>query len=277
MALRDNIAISAMPQNKFSGGFTIMKRSKVIVAITVFMLAVVCCGTSFAKERLIRYKASKGEQTKYKMNMHGETTIYVEDQTQVTLIDNEMLLTQRVTEFDKKKSMITFQTRIDSGKMNINGVASPLPMIGQVLQTKMLTNGEVLSSIGAANQSLDNMQLVFPEKPVKKGSTWKTEIPANTQVPVPLIMRYKAIAFEKYKGRNCVKLATSIKSGKKSEIEGMSLELDAKGRIYFDVDKGQMVSNRVNSDMRMVLKRVIGGKNTSIITRKEMKVRLEIQ
>ncbi len=254
-----------------------MKRLKVLVAITAFLFAATCCSTLLAKEYTIRYKAAKGDQSKYKMNMHGETTIYVEDQTQVTLIDNEMMLTQRVTEFDAKKSMITFQTRIDSGKMSINGVDSHLPMIGQVLQTKMLTNGEVISSIGAANQSLDNMQLVFPEKPIKKGSTWKTEIPANTQVPVPLIMRYKAVGFEKYKGRNCVKLATSIKSGKKSEIEGMSLELDAKGRIYFDIANGVMVSNRVNSDMRMILKRVIGGKNTSIITRMEMKVRLELQ
>ena len=59
-----------------------MKRSKVLVAISVFMVVAACCGSALAKEHLIRYNASKGEQTKYKMNMHGETTIYVEDQTQ---------------------------------------------------------------------------------------------------------------------------------------------------------------------------------------------------
>jgi len=252
-----------------------LPRSYAAVAVTA-LAALVLSEPLFAEPQVVRYIAAKDDVARFKMTMHGETTIYVEDQTQVTVIDNEMFLTQRVTDVEADKDVVTFQTKIDAGKMAINGVDTILPMIGQVLQTKMRSNGEILSSIGSANQNLDNMQLVFPEKAVDVGSNWKIDIPANAQVPVPLVMQYKVAGFEVYRGRKCVKLTTSITSGQSAGIEGMSLELDAKGKIYFDYEKGQMVDNRVNSDMRMIIKRVINGKATQIITRMDMKVHLEL-
>ena len=141
----------------------------------------------------------------------------------------------------------------------------------------MKSSGKILSSVGAAEQKLNNLQLVFPEEGIKKGSTWKTKLPANPQIPAPLVMTYKALGISEYRGRRCMKIATFIKSTDENEMEDLSLELDAKGRIFFDIEAGQMISNRVNSDMRMVIKRLVGNQMTSIITRMEMKVRLELQ
>ena len=154
--------------------------SRLAVVITA---AALFAAPGMAKEVKIAYSVTVGDVAVYKMNMNGVTTIFVEDQTQQTVIDNEIFMTQKVVEVDPKTNIITFETKIDSGKMEINGLANPMPMVGQILQTQMLKNGEIIANAGAGGQNFNNLQLVFPEKAVTVGSTWSTDVPASAQVP----------------------------------------------------------------------------------------------
>lgn len=226
---------------------------------------------------LLRYAVKVGDQARYKMTMSGTTTIYVAEQTQQTVITNEMNLTQRVKSRDAGANVITYETKIDSGDMAINGVGSPLPMIGQVIETTMSDKGEMLAANGA-NPNLNNLQLVFPDKAVKVGDTWSVELPPNAQIPVPLTVKYTVLDFPVFRNRPCAKIESVITSGKgQGEIDGMSLEMSASGTIFFDPARGQVVSNKVGSDMKMVLKRILEGKPASIITRMQMSVHLDLQ
>jgi hypothetical protein len=223
----------------------------------------------------LSYNVKAGDVVGYQMSMEGTTNITLGEQTQQTALTNDVQLTQKVAAVDPATGEILFQTTIDRGSMAINAISSPLPMVGQMLETRMKPTGQIVSSSGM-DQHLQNMQLVFPDKPVKVGTTWSIEVPPSAQVPVPLTMTYIVTGFEKFKGRDCVKLSSSIMSGKESQMEGVTLDMSAQGTVYFDHVKGQMVSNDVKSDMTMTLKRVIQGAEATILTHMLMRVKLAL-
>ena len=122
-----------------------------------------------------------------------------------------------------------------------------------------------------------NMQLVFPENEVSIGTVWNNTLEPNLQVPVPLKVKYKVLSFEKIKGFDCVKISSTVRSGDKSTIEGLSLDVKADGYIYFAYKHGKMIRNEVKSSMRMILKRVINNQPQSIITKMTMNMKMEHQ
>lgn len=242
------------------------------LAVATLVLAVAnpaLCGVK------LRYSTTQGDSSTYQVVMDGTTSVFVSEKSQKTNLRTEMFLTQKVVDY--AKGMVTLLTSIDSGSININGQQSPLPNIGQKVTSEMKENGEIVSSSGFNQIDTRNMQLVFPDEEVNIGSTWSSTVEPNLQVPVPLSVTYKVLAFEKIKNFDCVKVASTVRSGEKSTIEGLALDVKADGFIYFAFKEGKMIRNEVKSSMRMILKRVINNEPQSIITKMTMDMTMEHQ
>jgi len=242
----------------------------------VSFLALVQAGSALAGVQL-RYTSQAGNKASYQMVMEGTTTVFVADRRQKTDLTTEIFLTQETSEVSDA-GVIGLVTTIDSGRINVNGVSSVIPNVGQRVRTEMQPNGEILNTQGLnANLNLSQMQLVFPDRELEIGSTWSNTIPPSLQVPVGLDVTYKIVGFEKIKGKDCIKILSEVRSGDSSTIEGLSLDVKADGTIYFAFEEGMMVKNEVKSSMNMILKRVVNDKQQRIITKMSMDMKMEWQ
>lgn len=219
------------------------------------------------------YSSTVGDKAAYQMIMEGKTTVFVGDRTQSSSIKTEMFLTQNVAAF--KDEVVTLKTKIDSGTINVNGQPSPIPMIGQEVVTDMKRNGTIVSNSGFQGLDLKSMQLVFPDKELNVNDSWTSNIPASANVPVELNVTYTVVGVEKIKDQDCVKIASKVRSGEKTTIEGLSLDVKADGNIYFAYKAGRMMKNDVRSQMNMILKRVVNNQEQRIITKMDMDMRME--
>lgn len=239
--------------------------------------ALLCAQAGFASGITLRYGGKAGDQAVYQMVMEGNTTVFVSDREQKTSLTTEMFVTQKVLDVEQDGA-IKIMTRIDSGSLNINGTTTVIPNLRQQVVTAMQPNGKILRTEGfTQNLNLNNMQLVFPEGPVAIGHKWSHTIEPSLQVPVPLAVEYRILKTEKIKGFDCVKIASEVRSGQKSTIEGLSLDVSADGTIYFAYKEGRMIKNEVKSKMRMILKRVVDNRQQSIVTKMEMNMKMEHQ
>ena len=250
-----------------------MLRNKMMISIMVGAL-VLCANPLFAGVKL-RYSKKDKDSSTYQVVMDGQTSVFVSEKSNKTSMRTEMFITQKVV--DVQGDVITQLTSIDSGVININGKQSPLPNVGQKSTTDIKANGAIVSTSGFDQIDTKNMQLVFPEEDIKIGSSWSNTIEPNLQVPVPLEVTYKVLSFEKIKNFDCVKISSTVRSGSKSTIDGLSLDVKADGFIYFAYKEGKMIRNEVKSTMRMILKRVINNKAESIITKMTMNMKMEHQ
>ena len=249
-----------------------LKQKFIIMAVLGTLL--LCANPLLAGVKL-RYSKKDRDSATYQVVMDGQTSVFVSEKSNKTSMRTEMFITQKVV--DVQDDIVTQLTSIDSGVININGKQSPLPNVGQKSTTDIRTNGEIVSTSGFNQIDTKNMQLVFPEEEVKIGSSWGNTIKPNLQVPVPLNVTYKVLSFEKIKNFDCIKIASTVRSGKKSTIDGLTLNVKADGFIYFAYKEGKMIRNQVKSTMRMILKRVINNKAESIITKMTMNMKMEHQ
>lgn len=226
----------------------------------------------------LRYQSKAGDKASYQMVMEGHTSVFVGDRTQKTDLKTEIFLTQETNEVTDA-GVISVTTVIDSGRIEVNSTPSVIPNVGQRVKTEMHPNGAIINTQGLNNPNLNlsQMQLIFPDKAVEIGSSWENDIPPSLQVPVGLHVVYKVVGFEKIKGLDCVKIQSEVRSGKESNIEGLSLDVKADGIIFFAYQKGMMVQNEVKSTMNMILKRVVNNKSESIITKMNMDMKMEWQ
>lgn len=231
----------------------------------------------------LKYDVAKGDEARYKMLMMGDTKLFVGTRVQETVLTTEMYMTQRVTEVDANTGVITMNTGIDKGTLTVNGIQSPLPYAGQTTQTQMLKNGEIIADGATAGANFNNAQLVFPDKELQIGDSWQTELPPNDQVPAPMTVKYTILGWERYQtpaGRRfrCLKIQSEVGTDPAKTVQqGLRLKVKAEGTILFNLEKGQLVRNAVDSNLEMILKQEIQGKVETLITRMKMTTVLEIQ
>lgn len=253
--------------------------SRRVVTLRAFVVAIalglIVASPGAAQGIRLEYTKTQGDKATYQMIMDGSTTVYVGDRTQKSSLKTEMFLTQFVSAV--KDGVVSLNTKIDSGSINVNGQVSPIPMIGQEVTTDMKPNGEIINTQGFSGIDFKSMQLVFPDRELQINDTWESNLKETSQVPVPLNVTYKVIGLEKIKDQDCVKIASTVRSGKKSAIEGLSLDVKADGNIYFAYKTGKMMKNEVKSQMNMILKRVVNNEEQRIITKMEMDMRMELQ
>ena len=252
-----------------------MKPAKNKIIIPFLLGLLLLTATPLLAGVKLRYSQTDKDTATYQVVMDGQTSVFVSEKSNKTSMRTEMFITQKVV--DVQGDVITQLTSIDSGSININGQQSPLPNVGQKSTTDIKANGQIVSTSGFNQIDTKNMQLIFPEEDVRIGSSWSNTIEPNLQVPVPLNVTYKVLSFEKIKNFACVKIASTVRSGKKSTIDGLTLDVKADGFIYFAYKEGKMIRNEVKSTMRMILKRVINNKAESIITKMTMNMKMEHQ
>lgn len=256
----------SMPHNTRAA----QSRGLVLLALSLLAASPLLAGVR------LEYGSQVGDSSTYRLVMDGQTTVFVSERTQKTTIRTEMSLSQEVTGY--KDGIVSLESKIDSGSINVNGQQSALPSIGQVIVTRLKKNGEILSASGfGPNMNLNSMQLVFPDRELDVGDSWKSTIDPTAQVPVPLHVEYKVLGFEKIRDYDCIKIASSVRSGAKGTVEGLDLKVQADGNIYYAYKVGKMIKNDVTSVMNMVLKRIVDNKPQRIITKMNMDMRMELQ
>ena len=251
--------------------------SSLTPGVRTLVAAILALGTLqapvFAEGLRLQYSSNPGDKAAYQMLMEGKTTVFISDRQQTSSIKTEMFLTQLVSAF--KDGIITLKTKIDSGTINVNGQPSPIPMIGQEVVTDMKRDGTIVANSGFQGLDLKSMQLVFPDKELNVNDSWNSDIPASQNVPVELKVTYTVVGVEKIKDQDCVKIASKVRSGPGTTIEGLTLNVQADGNIYFAYKAGRMMKNDVKSQMNMILKRVVNNQEQRIITKMEMDMRME--
>ena len=243
------------------------------LVVALLALGSLQASPSYSQGIRLQYSNTVGDKAAYQMIMEGKTTVFVGDRTQTSAIKTEMFLTQNVAAL--KDEIVTLKTKIDSGTINVNGQPSPIPMIGQEVVTDMRRDGTIVSNSGFQGLDLKSMQLVFPDKELNVNDSWNSNIPASANVPVDLNVTYTVVGVEKIKDQECVKIASKVRSGKDTQIEGLTLNVQADGNIYFAYKAGRMMKNDVKSQMNMILKRVVNNQEQRIITKMEMDMRME--
>jgi hypothetical protein len=244
-----------------------------ILVAALLALGTIQASPSWAEGIKLQYSSTPGDKAAYQMLIEGKTTVFVGDRTQTSSIKTEMFLTQNVGAFNN--GIITLKTKIDSGTINVNGQPSPIPMIGQEVVTDMKRDGTIVANSGFQGLDLKSMQLVFPDKELNVNDSWTSDIPATDNVPVDLKVTYTVVGVEKIKDQDCVKIQSKVRSGTTTKIEGLTLNVQADGNIYFAYKAGRMMKNDVKSQMNMILKRVVNNQEQRIITKMEMDMRME--
>ncbi len=223
---------------------------------------------------LLRYKAVKGEVCVYRMTMTTLTSVAVDDSTPAeNVIETEMIIVQKTLE--AKKDRLVFASRIDSGTMTINGMSQPLPMAGRNIVTTMKPNGEIVEQTGIQN-TLQNLQLTFPEHPVRKGSSWRKLIAPTPQVPAELEVRYTILGKEKVGKEECVRIRSRVRTLKPTSPD-MKVDVKAAGTIWFSLDKGRLVRNETVTTAKVAVEQKTKGGKSRVVSEMQMKMKLELQ
>lgn len=250
-----------------------LKRFAVIASVLV-LLSVALAATA-QEPVLLQYNPAPGTTVKYQMNIRGTTVVTAMQKAQKTDLETNMKLEQKVTGVDKQGN-IEMTTTIQEGTITVNNTPTPLPAIGQIIKVKMAKNGEVVESEGMDQGNFNQMQIKFPDKPVKTGDSWDSSIQPNPQLPIPLSVKYTVLGFETVDGYECVKLQSNVVS-EQGQAGSINLNVKATGKIWFAYKAGVMVKNEVSSNMIMVMESDMGGgKKEKIDTRMNLTLKMGI-
>lgn len=184
----------------------------------------------------LEYSTQVGLMNSYRMRMQGSTTISVPGRRpKVSSVDQTLDITQRIQRFDG--GIITLLTH-------------PSPIgYGQGMLVEMRPNGEVISADTIVPIDLKSMQLEFPLREVKIGDSWTSKIPPTNSVPVELTATYHIEGIDHYLGHPCVRIGTTVSSPNEALSGGMTVRVQASGRIHFDLIDRVVASNVVESSM----------------------------
>lgn len=249
---------------------------RLALVLGVLFLVGVAVSASAQDSVLLQYNPKPGTTTKYKMHINGNTVVTAMQRAQKTDLETDMTIEQKVTGVDKNGN-VDMTTEIKEGTITVNKTPTQLPAIGQIIRVKMAKNGEVLESEGMDNQSnFQQMQIKFPDKPVKVGDSWEAVISPNPQLPIPLKVKYTFLGKETVDGFECAKLQSTVTTDK-AEAGSINLDVKADGMIWFAHKDGIMVKNEVKSNMLMVMVNDLGGgKQEKIETRMNLVLRMGI-
>lgn len=249
-----------------------IKRISILIILLSFMLTL----SIYAQEAvLLEYKPKPGTTVKYQMNIRGSTVVTAMQKAQKTDLETIMKVEQKVTGVDKNGN-IEMTTTILEGTITVNNTPTPLPAVGQIIRVKMAKDGEILESEGMDQGNFNQMQVRFPNKPVKVGDSWNSEIQPNPQLPIPLKVKYTLVGFEKVDGYDCAVLQSNVTSDQ-GQAGSINLNVKADGKIWFAYKEGIMVKNEVTSNMVMVMESDMGGgKKEKIDTRMNLVLKMGI-
>lgn len=154
-----------------------------------------------------------------------------------------------------------------AGASMITGIPQDTPVIqtasrnGRILGTRL---GKDLpeadkTKVEAALQNMKDRGIKLPEKPIRKGESWKREEIISNEVPglgvidISIAMQYTLAAEEKMLGLRCVRIAmVGSGSGMLGEGKG-EIDIKLKGSLWLAVEEGKLVKVETEDNETMKL------------------------
>jgi hypothetical protein len=252
-----------------------MFRKLTVLTVALFFL-IQLCGAANAEATKLSYEGLKqGDVSKYRMVIHTKTSIGALGQVETMDSDSEMDLVQRIIDKDAKGTLYILNS-IENIKVLIEGVPVDAKNQEKVFTVYMEPTGRIQNTHGLEN-NFNQMQLVFPDKPVEKGTTWTAVISASEQVPTPLEITYTVEGFAKEGSHNCVVLKSRVVSRPADPKAVSTLDVKADGKIYFDYSQGRVVKNAVVGNFGSVVNQTIENKLEPIVTKVDINMTMELQ
>lgn len=217
--------------------------------IVVVILAVFSAGSiisAFAAEKyLLEFKYKMGDKIKYNITMNGVTKMETAAKKGDAKVDVKMNVEQNILYVNQKNGNIDLQTKILSGvAKNAEGKDEDLTNIGNTVYMTINKSGELLGATSYdANYDPISVSISFPKEAVPVGYTWKTEV----KQPIPMVLTYKLKEVKKHKNHNCAVIEQLITVS--PEVKNVNAK--GTGLIYFDLDKGYVVTNESKTDITM--------------------------
>jgi len=230
-----------------------MKRSLLFVAVMILaFISTNLFSQQWPSSLKLEFRGMPGDISRYKVDMVVDSKIRKGSQQSSSKMDVNMLLRQKVMGVSVDGTL-TVSTVIEEGTSSVNGERATLPNVGQTMLMKIARNGKILNVMGdtASNIDYKSMQITFPDRPLKVGDSWESQVKINPQYPIPMKSKYTIKGFKIVRGHKCVVIESDINVVPLNKKMAQNLKVKAKGLIYFDYEKGKIVGNEMKTKMYM--------------------------
>lgn len=251
-----------------------MKAFWYLLTVLIFV-AVSSMPAAAADSYLLEYNVKPGSVAVHKVALRGLTTTVIGEREQKIDIDTELYTSQAV-ESVSKDGKISIVTSIDSGQSKMNGEITVPENVGSKYKSVMTSSGRILELTGTADQTVKQMQMEFPDKPVEIGYTWKntTRLPQGIEIEAT----YEFAGIETISKRKCAKIKSIVKSiGGGTSADRTYVTMNANGVIHFDIENGVIVKNVVTSFMNVKMMSSFGNQEQAILTKLFMTMTMTLQ
>lgn len=233
-----------------------MLTNKRLVLLTALLFCAALSTSAMAADGFdLVFKGKAGDVSEYAVEMTGKSTVSAAGEAKTTDMNMSMVIRQKIMVISEDGTQ-DVSTTILEGLTFMGGEKVELPNVGTSLLMKITDKGKVLNVTGTAPQDMDfkQMQVEFPDKPVKIGDSWTRRLKATDKFPIPMIATYTITGTSAVKGYECVVIKSTIGVDPNYVNEQkMELTVDAQGLLYFAHKEGKMVKNEVNSLMDLTM------------------------
>jgi hypothetical protein len=200
----------------------------------------------------LEFKGMPGEVNKYAVSMLVNSEMKKGTQKANSRMKVDMLLRQKVMGVSVDGTL-TVSTVIEEGTSIVNGQKSQIPNVGQTMLMKITRRGQIANIMGDMSSSIDykSMQITFPDRELKVGDSWESQVKINPKYPIPMKSKYTIKGFKVVNGHKCVIIESDINVVPFNKKMSQNLKVKAKGHIYFDYEQGKIVANDMKTKMYM--------------------------
>lgn len=197
---------------------------------------------------LLQYKFEGDEKLEYTLELSTQARFTMQDgttesQSMKSYLEMEQELIAK--QGDASRVAVT----VKKATQTVNGKQNTLINEAQTQIVTMLPSGQVTSQQGAQPAAGQQIQMVFPAKPVKVGESWEQRQTLPPPIPLAVTTTY---TLEKqdatYPGYGKTAIITShMKVAEGGGPGGEEVSSRTNGRLWFDVAKGRIVRSTANS------------------------------
>ncbi len=204
---------------------------------------------------VLQYKFEKGKPLVYKLVMKSKAIFKTPDGNQrTTMMKTSMIIRQELIE-KKPDGSYRVSITVEKGVQEVDGKKAPLPPIPPSIVT-ILPNGEIKAATSASANQTQQLQMIFPQKPLKEGDTWVQS--QNIDNPIPLTTKtlYKIAQINaRYPGypNRTVLIKSKMKLENAKTATNESVSSQTMGNLWFDPEKGCIVRSKAHSSFKFDL------------------------
>jgi hypothetical protein len=254
-----------------------MKSIKVLLFIgSLFLL-----GNATGQEKfLMEYKYVKGKTYKYKeevkfnsvqevngqeMKATGSTFSLMKMIVESVSESGEITFTSSLEDLRVTTKMMTMDTTMVMKELLNRNIQTMISRTGKMIDQKIpdtVKTGDKFMDRGNSLLTVHKEFVVFPEKALKSGDTWKderTDTTSGTQMVTKTDIVYTLIGIEEKNGHTCLKTGftgTTEISGKMTQM-GMEFFMEGSGEtsgtVWFDKESCIIILKESNNDQDMTM------------------------